>query len=322
MKTMYRDLALAFRIAVLLFSMALGVAALIACAKIAQAATLKSTVELLGNVLTAGDLFEGIDAEKAAKVLGPAPQPGHDMILNAITLMRVAAALDIPWKPHSTADQITVRSASTLVDESTIRDALTEKLQEKGLNGDFSVSFFNSPKLILPHDAPATAEVASMAYHPESDRFEATLVGPSANDPKGKTEITGYVERTIQVPVLKKAVRSGETIGADMVEWIDMPSRSIKPDMLIEAEDLAGKTPRRMVMAGKPIRANELADPMLVSRGDSVTILYEHGPITVTAKGKAMENGSRGTPIRVVNVASNRTIDATVTDNGLVTVTE
>ncbi len=322
MKMTYRDLALAFRVAVLIVSMAAGAVALIACARAAQAATLKSVVELSGTVLKVGDLFEGLDADKASKVLGPAPQPGQDMVLNVVTLMRVAAAFDIPWKPHSTADQITVSSASTLVDDSTIRDAVTQKLQEKGVNGAFTISLTSTPKLVLPPDAPATAEIASMTFHPDSDRFEATVAGPSAAAPKSTVEISGHVERSVSVPVLKKAVRSGETIGADLIEWIDMPVRSVQPDILIEADTLVGKTPRRMVMASRPVHANELVEPQLISRGESVTIMYEKGPITVTAKGKAMENGSRGEPIRVVNIASNRTIDATVSDSGLVTVTE
>jgi flagella basal body P-ring formation protein FlgA len=214
-----------------------------------------------------------------------------------------------------------VRSATTLVEEKTITDALTKKLQEKGVTGEFSLDYFNVPKLVLPKDVPATAEVASISYHPESGRFEATLIGPDAAHQAGTTQVSGHVEHTVSVPVLKKALRNGDLIRADNIEWKPMPQNAIGQNTLIDADKLIGKTPRRMVMAEMPVQDGDVAEPLLVSRGDVVTITYEKGPITVTAKGKALEDGARGSTIRVVNSASSRSIDATVTDDGLVTVT-
>jgi flagella basal body P-ring formation protein FlgA len=299
----------------------MGVVVLIACAHIANAATLKTDVLLNAPVLTAGDLFDGLDKDKAAKVLGPAPLPGQDMVLNTLTLMQVAAAMSIDWKPQSTGEQVTVRSATTMVDQKTISAALVKKLQEKGVTGDFSISFSNPPKLILPKDMPATAEVASITFHPESDRFEATLIGPSKEHQAGSTQVSGHVEHTIQVPVLKRALRNGDIVRADNVEWISMPQNAIGEYTLIDADKLIGKTPRRMVMAGQAVQDAELIEPLLVSRGQMVTITYAKGPITVTARGKALEDGARGSSIRVVNSASSRSIDATVSDDGMVVVT-
>jgi len=243
------------------------------------------------------------------------------MVLNTLTLMQVAAALSIDWKPQSTADQVTVRSASTLVDQQIVADVLTQKLQEKGVNGKFTLSFFDTPKLILPKDAPATAEVASITFHPESDRFEATVVGPAKDHPTGTIQISGHVEHVIPVPMLKNPVRNGDIIKADNVEWKDMPARSVRADGILDADRLIGKTPRRMVLADQAVHENDVIEPLLVSRGQTVMIMYEKGPITVTAKGKALEDGARGSLIRVVNTTSSRSIDATVSDDGMVTVT-
>ncbi len=316
------DLTLAIRFAVLGFSIVMGVVVLVACATLANAATLKTDVVLDGAVLTAADLFDGLDKDKGAKVLGPAPQPGQDMVLNTLTLMQVAAALNIDWKPQSTSDQITVRSASAVVDQDTISDALMKKLQEKGVSGKYSLSFFDAPKLVLPKNAPATVDVASITYHSESDRFEATIVGPSKEHPAGTIQVSGHVEHTMPVPMLKKAMRTGDIIRADDIEWKDMPVHAVDAGNLIDADKLIGKTPRHMVMADQPVRDTDLAEPMLVNRGQSVTILYAKGPITVTAKGRAMEDGARGATIRVVNSTSSRPIDARVSDDGMVTVTD
>jgi flagella basal body P-ring formation protein FlgA len=318
----YYDITLAVRFAVLALSIVLGVIVLVTGASIANAATLKSDVLLNAPVLTAGDLFDGLEKDKAAKVLGPAPQPGQDMVLNTLTLMQVAAALSIDWKPQSTGEQVVVRSATTLVDEKTITDALTKKLQDKGVTGEFSLDYFNPPKLILPKDVPATAEVASISYEPDSGRFEATLVGPDAAHQAATTQVSGHIEHTVSVPMLKKPLRNGDIIRADNIEWKPMPQNAIGQNTLVDADKLIGMTPRRMVMADTPVQEGDVAQPLLVSRGDVVTITYAKGPITVTAKGRALEDGARGSSIRVVNSASSRSIDATVSDSDLVTVTD
>lgn len=322
-----RDILTALRLSVLLVAMMLGIMVLMACNAIAHAATptpatLKGDATLTGATITAADLFDGLDKETAGKVLGPAPQPGKDLTLNTLALMQVAAALNVDWKPQSTTDQITIRSASTLVTSDAITDALTKKLQEKGVTGDFKIALSDAPKLILPKDQPGTVEVASIAYHPESDRFEATLAGPNAAHPATTAQVTGHVDRVVNVPMLKKPVRQGDVIGAQDVEWKELPASSVQQDAVIDADQLIGKTPRRMVMAEQMVRAGDLGDPLLVNRGASVTIVYAKGPITVTAKGTAMDNGAKGNVIHVVNNASSKSIDATVSDSGTVTVVD
>jgi flagella basal body P-ring formation protein FlgA len=51
----------------------------------------------------------------------------------------------------------------------------------------------------------------------------------------------------------------------------------------------------------------------MVKRGDLVTMELNSGPIRVTAIAKAMENGTKGDIIRLVNMDSNRTLEAEVT---------
>jgi flagella basal body P-ring formation protein FlgA len=53
--------------------------------------------------------------------------------------------------------------------------------------------------------------------------------------------------------------------------------------------------------------------PILVRRGAIVTIRLETPNMSLTARGKALENGSAGDVIRVVNLQSNKTIQVEVT---------
>ncbi len=52
-----------------------------------------------------------------------------------------------------------------------------------------------------------------------------------------------------------------------------------------------------------------------------VTILYRHPRMTLTAKGRAMEDGSDGEVIRIANTKSNTVIEAVVVGAHTVAVT-
>ena len=125
----------------------------------------------------------------------------------------------------------------------------------------------------------------------------------------------------VEIPVLKKTMRSGDTIGASDIEWVSFKEKDIADNFIIDSTKLLGMTPRRLLHAGQPVRDNTLERPQIVSRGDKVTIIYDYGPMNLTAHGKALESGAKEDQIRVVNIASNRTIDAFIMDNGVVTVT-
>lgn len=324
MKEIAKTLNLSLRIFIFLLCLGLGAMFLIAGAKAALAASLRSVSVISGDTLRVGDIFDGISDEKAARILGPAPQPGQDMALNAPTLLRIALALNLPWQPSSSADQIIIRRAATLIDNRDVINALSTALAERtDVHGKFDLVLTSAPPiLVVPQEMPATVEVASLRYDPAGEWFEATLAAPSKEDAKVQAAVMGKVQRLIEVPVLKSTLRSGDIIGKNDIIMIDMPVKNLQSDFLLKEENIAGLTPRRMVEAGKPIRDREVEKPQLVGRGDFVTIVYESGPLTLTAKGKALQNGAAGDMVRLVNVTSNRSIEGIVSGDLTITVSE
>lgn len=310
------------RIAVFLMALVICAVLLITGARHAQAATLKPAVVLSGSVLTLGDIFDGLDQAKASFVLGPAPQPGTDMVLNARTLMRVALATDLQWRPAGVMDQIIITREVTVIDTDTIKTELERALRAQGMEGRFTVSFRGQINdLVLPGDTPETLEIVNMRFDRQTDYFNAVVAAPSADNPVTRIEVSGRVDRTISVPVLGRTLRSGDIIGAADLDWIDMPERSLQHDIILDESVLIGMTPRRMITTGKPVRDIEVIMPQLVSRGDTVTIVYENGPILLTSSGRALQHGAKGDMIRIANSSSNRSIEATVSGEREVRVT-
>lgn len=300
-----------------LLSTSIGVAV---GAKSAMAATLKPVSIINGDVLTLGDIFEGVK-RNADYVIGPAPQPGQDMTLNARTLYRIAVALDLPWRPNSSGDQVIVRREASIVSYDTIEKSLRTKLKEKGVNGHFNLALNNGkPTIILPNDLPNNAEISSLTYDNQKDYFQATIVAPSRDNPVQKMLVSGLVERMVAVPVLRSTLQNGDIIGENDIQLINVRQQTLQHDVLTKKEDLIGLTPRRIAYAGKFVLENNLQRPQLVERGDKVNITFREGPLLLTAKGKALQSGAKGDYVRVTNSNSSRTVDAIVTGENQVVV--
>lgn len=278
----------------------------------AHAVNLRSHNVIEDNVITLGDLFEGL-SHNQDRVLGTAPLPGRDMVLNARTLLRIAMATDTPWRPASAADFITLSRAATIIDSNTIKDALTQSLKSEGLTGRYTLQLSDSSNIVLPADAPATLDIQDMRVRRDTNIFEATIVAPSAENPLHRSRISGKISYLSMVPVLKSSLRTGTIIGKHDIEMIEIPRDQMRQDMVISANDLIGQTPRHMITAGEIIKINQVQSPKIVERGEFVTMVFNKGPLKLTARGKALEHGTKGDVIRVVNTASNKTLTGIVT---------
>ena len=309
------------RSVIVLLCLGAGMLALVAGAKHAFAATLKPVAILNADVLTVGDLFDGVEAEKASYVLGPAPQPGKDMVLDARSLMRVAIALDLAWRPDSSASTITVRRDATLIGTDAIKAGVTDAMRSKGLEDSFELTFsVANPALALPPGLPETFDVTALEIDRTRDTFTASVAAPSADDPQATMNLSGSIRYLVSVPVLRSTMKNGDIIGDRDIDSIEIYAKELQPDMILDAEALVGMTPRRVMAPGKPVRGIDIITPELVSRGDNVTLVFDSAPLFLTAKGKALQNGGKGDLVRVVNIASNRTIEGTVTADGTVVV--
>lgn len=293
------------------------------CAKQAAASSvyLKNSTTITDGIIRLGDIFGGLEGDEE-KVVGTAPLPGKNLVIDSQTLLRLAVAMDLSWRPEGSGDRVVLRRAATVIDEASLKKMIMENIsKEKSISGRFDVLLSTTGNdIILPHDLPPSAEITNLDYSIKNNWFQATIEAPSSKNPVKRLTLTGSVKKIVEVPVIKSNMRSGDVINMSDIEWIDMYEQNLQHDYLINAENLVGMTPRRMIIAQKPIRRNELEAPKLVSRGDKVTIMFENGPLILTAEGKAIRDGAKGDYIKVVNNASNRTIEGIVTGNRVVTV--
>jgi len=312
-------LELAARIALFIFSISVGMVVLLAGTKQALAATLRAESIISGDYIKLGDIFNG--TKNAEYILGPAPAPGKDMVLNARTLYKIAAALDVDWSPSSSTEQIVLKREASVIPEVEIGTVLESELKKAGVEDKFTLHFMNPPgDIVLPANAATTMEVTAFNFDAQKDNFNAVIVAPSAENPLKRVSVSGRIDRLVAVPVLKSSLKNGDIIGAMDIDFIDIPNNRIANGTILDEKDLVNMTPRRVLHGGKPVIINELEHPKMVDRGDAITLIFANGPMMLTVKGKSMQAGALGDTVRVSNTDSNKNLQGVVTAHREVTI--
>ena len=286
----------------------------------AQAASLKSVSVINNDVLTLGDIFDNVE-RNADYVIGPAPLPGKDMTLNARTLYRIATALDLSWRPASTGDHITIRREATVISYDAIETTLRNELKNNNVSGHFGIKLNNGePSIVLPTNMAENVEISKFKYDRNRDFFQATLVAPSKDNPLKEIRVSGQVNRLTTIPVLTTTLQHGDIISEYDIEMVEISQNEIQHNMITNKKAIIGMTPRRVAYAGKFLQTGTIIKRQLVKRGNSVGITFQEGPLTLSAKGKALQSGAIGDTVRVTNSNSSRTVDAIVSGENQVVV--
>jgi flagella basal body P-ring formation protein FlgA len=151
-------------------------------------------------------------------------------------------------------------------------------------------------------------------------RFDIVFERPgSAEARRLPLRFSGTITETVEVATLAHALRRGDTIKQSDVLAQRRPKAEVGDDPLApdQAVGLALKRPLR---AGQALRASDAMRPEVVQRNETVTMVYEAPGIVLTMRGKAQEAGAVGDLIGVVNLQTNRTIQATVAGRGRVVI--
>lgn len=273
---------------------------------------LKSDITIEDRLVRLGDLFAGPVPGGERAVL-EAPKPGESFRLDANWLSQLALAFNLPWRPASTFDEVRLTRAGIAVEPALVRATVASALAERGLQGDVGIDMDSAASgLAVSVGSAPTVALERFLFDPATGRFTATLVAPAAGEVETTRTVTGRAYALVDVPVLKRRVAPGEAITEADLTWITLPADRVGATVAVDAEDLLGKTPRRLIRAETPIRLTDLAVAVAVAKGSLVTIALQTANMQLTTQGRALQNGSIGETIRIMNSVSNRTLEAVV----------
>lgn len=289
---------------------------------IANAAILNQDVTIVDEHIRLGDIFSGVDANRnASYILGPAPKPGDNLILNNSTLVKLSRAFKLNWAPESDFQQVVISRAATIVSSDDIHEAINKALHQEGFKENYEVVVHNIINdIVLPGYEDVAINVEDLKVDTGSKTFRANVVIPVTHGNDNRIRVIGSLEYMVDVPVVISRLKKGDIIREHDIEYVQIPESKVTSDMIMDQKDLVGTTPRRVLAPQQVVKLSDVELPTLVERGSRVTMILNSGTMKLTAAGKALEDGAAGDVIRVVNLSSKRTIDGFVAPNGTVEV--
>lgn len=282
---------------------------------------LKPAAYVEGDVIRLGDLWENL-GDKADVVIAAAPQPGKRITLESRWLLSAAMGHGIDWRPANVFEKAVVERAGQTVDINLIESELREALALEGapMNSRVELMGRNALQIVVAAGTPATVGVRDVTYDQRMNRFTATVEVPAGSPAATRIKVGGHVYTTARIPVLTHTMGRGELITEKDVQWQDVREEQVRRDIIATPKALIGMEPRYQLRALAPIRTAEVQRPLMINRNSSVTMTYRTPFMTLTTQGKALEDGSAGDTIRIINVQSKQTVEARVEGPGLVSV--
>lgn len=127
--------------------------------------------------------------------------------------------------------------------------------------------------------------------------------------------VTGKVDVYQNVYLASRALRQNDVLTTADLE-LQRINISDAPDRYVTQPDQAmNKRLMRNIGIHQPITLRDLDKPLVLKRGDAVTIVYSQPGLHVTARGLAKEDGAQGATIRIANINSNKIISCRVLDS-------
>jgi flagella basal body P-ring formation protein FlgA len=274
------------------------------------AASLRSVVTVSGPDVRVDDIFPGA-ASRA--VVARTPVPGRKLLFDAVMLQGIAKRYGVDWQPETRFAQAVVSRDTRTVEGQEIEDALLRALRAKGLGEDVRIDLTNRSLSIPVANGPGTPYVIESPVMDEQTRRISAVVAVAvegAETMRYRIDATSYT--VIEIPVLNRRVRRGETIQKADISWKPVRRETVGRNTILDAEALQGQAARRYLAEERPLNTDDVEAPVLVRKGNLVTVYFETSNLLLSAKARANDDGALNQTIRVVNVRSKKEIEAVV----------
>jgi flagella basal body P-ring formation protein FlgA len=229
------------------------------------------------------------------------------LLAAAITLLGHAALAGAPPRETITSEEIARQ--------------LQRELGDRLPSGRVELDLDNpSLRIAVPAGDPPAVGVDNVVYDARTGRVSADVTASADAADAEPVRVTGRVYRMIDMPVLTHPIAPGDVITARDVETIAVRSERLTQNFVGTEAELLGKTPRRSIRPGELVRPADLQVPIVIHKGELVTVVLQAPGMTLTAQAKALADGTQGSAIRVSNTRSGRMLEATVIGPGTVVI--
>jgi flagellar basal body P-ring formation protein FlgA len=284
---------------------------------------LRAQVTVESDIVRVGDVIE--NAGTAAQIaIYRSPDLGTTGSLPTAQIINVLQAHQVIGVDTKGIKSVTVTRLARVLDGKDIESQVARALEHRNGLGDaanLNLTFDRDVQDVrLDASNTGALQVMSARYEPRNGRFDVSLeVSNDTTGARTKLRFTGVAIEMLEAAVLTRNVERGDLLKASDVVIERRPKAEVGNDAAARSRAV-GMQMRRGQRAGQPLKVADLGKPDLVQRDENVTLIYEASGIYLTMRGKAVDAGTEGDTVTVLNLQSKRTLSGTVIGRGQVSV--
>jgi flagellar basal body P-ring formation protein FlgA len=292
--------------------------------EVVAAPVLRANVTVESELVRIGDIID--NAGTAAQIaIYRAPDLGTTGSLPAAQVIATLQAHQVIGVDTRDIKAVSVTRLARTLEGKEIELQVARAIEHRGGLGDaanLSLTFDRDVGDVrLEASNTGAMQPVSVKFEPRNGRFDVTFqIANENNVAPAKLRFTGVAIETVEAAVLTRNVERGEVLKSSDVVSERRPKAEVGNDAAPRSRAV-GMQMRKQLHAGQAIRAAELAKPDLVQRDENVTLIYESPGLYLTIRGKALEGGTEGDVVNVLNLQSKRTVSGVIIGRGQVAIT-
>ena len=284
---------------------------------------LRANVSVSADVVRIGDVIDNA-GDAAIIAIYRAPDLGTTGSLPTAQVIAALRAHQVIGVDTRDLHEISITRLARTIEPKEIETSVANALERRNGLGDASdlELTFDRGLQTLQLDAANSGAMRPVAvrFEPRSGRFDAMFeIANATTGTPARLSFSGTAVDTVEAAVLTRSIDRNELIKMSDVIVERRPRAETGRDTA-SREQTVGMQARRQLRAGQALRQSDVTKPDLVQRDQAVTIIYQSAGIYLTIRGKALESGTEGDVVNVVNLQTKRTFSATVIGRGQVSV--
>ena len=284
---------------------------------------LRASVTVTSDVVRVGDVIDNAGTFGQIAIYR-APDLGTTGKLPTAQVISALRAHQVIGVDTKEIKEVTVTRLARNVDAKDIQDAVAHAIEHRGGLGDaanLSLTFDRDVQdMHLDAINTGAMQPVSVRYDGRSARFDVTFeIGNDVNAAPTRLRFTGSAIETVEAAVLTRNVERADMLKSSDIIVERRPKLEIGGDAAARQSAL-GMQMRHSMRAGQALRVADLTKPDLVQKDQGVTMVYQSAGLYLTTRGKAIDNGTEGDVVSVMNLQSKRIVTGIVTGRGQVTI--
>lgn len=219
----------------------------------------------------------------------------HLAVAAALALALPAASAEAQWQSLEGVQEAVV-------------EFLRETLDAPGEIGDIRVDHLDTRLHLTACEAPLEPFLLR-----RPTRAGRVTVGVRCTAPKPwKLYVPAQITRYLAVVTAAHPIPRGTPVDTGDLRIKRVEAGALRGAYYRRTEAVLGLQTRYAIGAGEVISPRDVTAPMLVRRGQVLIIEASSATVTISMKGRALEDGGQGELVRVRNLSSDRVVQARV----------